>query len=111
VLKRSTRLPPIRWNPRLVTVPAGRPLPTPDGWLPDVGIALEVDSREFHTSPESWARTLERHNVLSSYGALVLHFLPAAVRRRPAQVLDRVEQAYQERLRSGARAAIRIAES
>jgi hypothetical protein len=63
----------VLWNPRL-SLEDGRSLPTPDGYLPDAGLAIEVDSREFHLSPEDWARSLERHNILGRHGVQVLHF-------------------------------------
>jgi hypothetical protein len=93
----SRILPTILWNPVLSTLD-GTPLPTPDGWLPDVGIALEVDSQEHHSSPDDWRRTLSRHNVLSQYGIIVLHFTPAEIRREPKRVLRVIEQAYHARL-------------
>jgi hypothetical protein len=55
------------WNPRLA-LPDGTALPTPDGYLPDAALAIEIDSREFHLSPEDWARSLERHNILGRHG-------------------------------------------
>jgi hypothetical protein len=97
----------ILWNPRLETTDGTR-LPSPDGWIPDVGIALEVDSREYHLGPEGWQRTMRRHNLLASYGALVLHFTPTEVRRRRRSVRGVVERAYEERLAIGATVPIRV---
>lgn len=90
-LSRSKRLPRILWNPRLFA-PDGTALPTPDAWLPEVAVALEVDSREHHSSVEDWQRTLDRHNILSRYGALVLHFTPREIRHDPDRVLWTVEE-------------------
>jgi Transcriptional regulator, AbiEi antitoxin len=90
---RSKVLPRILWNPQLTTV-EGTPLPTPDGWLPDVGLALEVDSAEHHASPDDWRRTLGRNNELSQYGVAVLHFTPTEIRQTPRQVLATIERAY-----------------
>lgn len=92
----STVLPTIMWNPRLTTVD-GTPLPTPDGWLPDVGIALEVDSAEHHSGPDGWRRTLARSNTLSQYGVAVLHFTPTEIRATPQLVLATIERAYRIR--------------
>jgi hypothetical protein len=102
VLSTSKILPTVLWNPRLTTAEGVR-LPTPDGWIAEVGIALEVDSREYHLTPEGWQRTIRRHNLLSQHGALVLHFTPAQVRNERAAVLEAVERAYEERAGSGAR--------
>ncbi|MFD2767884.1 hypothetical protein [Micromonospora eburnea] len=92
----SRRLPAILWNPRLVDA-EGRRLPTPDGYLAEAAVALEVDSQEFHFSPQDWARTLERHNELTRHGVLILHFTPAQIRRDPAGVRRIVEDAYATR--------------
>lgn len=92
----SRVLPAVLWNPRLVDA-EGRRLPTPDGYLPEAGVALEVDSQEYHFSPEDWARTLDRHNELSRLGVLILHFTPAQIRRDPAAVRRIVEEAYATR--------------
>jgi hypothetical protein len=106
-LKRSPLLPPVRWNPTLLA-PDGSRLPTPDAWIDEVGLAIEVDSREFHLSPADWERTLDRHNRLARHGAQVLHFPPSQVRRAPAEVLHTVEQTYLERRKAGVRASVKI---
>ncbi|MEU7572926.1 type IV toxin-antitoxin system AbiEi family antitoxin domain-containing protein [Micromonospora sp. NPDC049240] len=63
----SQLLPDLLWNPGL-SAGDGRRLPTPDGYLADAAVALEVDSQEFHFTPDDWARTLDRHNELSRLG-------------------------------------------
>jgi hypothetical protein len=99
IILSSAILPPLLWNPT-VTTSEGHPLPTPDGWIPDVGIALEVDSREHHSTTEDWARTLRRHNVLSRHGAVVLHITPREIREDAQRVLRMIEQTYLGRLAS-----------
>ncbi|MEU4663832.1 type IV toxin-antitoxin system AbiEi family antitoxin domain-containing protein [Micromonospora chalcea] len=96
----------ILWNPRLSAADGTR-LPTPDGYLADCAVALEVDSREYHLSPTDWARTLDRHNKLSRYGVLVLHFTPAQIRREPGRVRRTVEDAYAARRGVGAATGVR----
>jgi hypothetical protein len=103
----SGRVSKIIWNPKLSGTD-GTPLPSPDGWIPEAGIALEVDSREYHLNPEGWQRTMHRHNLLSSYGALVLHFTPSEIRGRRRAVRAVVERAYEERLVTGAITSIRV---
>jgi hypothetical protein len=51
IAETTSALPAVLWNPALATV-SGQSLPTPDGWIDDVGIALEVDSREHHSMPD-----------------------------------------------------------
>jgi hypothetical protein len=36
---------------------SGRCLPTADAWMYEVGLAVEVDSREHHLPPADWDRT------------------------------------------------------
>jgi hypothetical protein len=105
----SDLLPRVRWNPQLVDA-GGRRLPTPDGWIDDVGLALEVDSREYHLSPEDWERTLARHTRFAEHGVLVLHFPPSRVRRH-AEVRAAVERAYRQRRQAGTRPAVRMRRS
>jgi very-short-patch-repair endonuclease len=99
---RSRILPRFRWNPRLTTSD-GVKLPTPDGYLEDVGIAVEVDSREFHLGADEWQRTLAHDNGLSAAGIVVLRFTPAEIRSEPNRVLGEIEQAYVRRLQGGLR--------
>jgi hypothetical protein len=92
----SGLLPPILWNPQLIAED-GTVLPTPDGYLPVVGIAFEVDSREHHATDDGWKRTLDRGNLMARYGVIVLHITPADIRSQPAQVLRLIEHTYAER--------------
>jgi hypothetical protein len=107
IVETTSALPAVLWNPALATV-SGQSLPTPDGWIDDVGIALEVDSREHHSMPDDWSKTLHRHNLLTSHGALVLHFTPTAIYATPETVRRTMVESYLERLRSGAKAAIHL---
>jgi hypothetical protein len=58
----------------------------PDAWWPDAGVAGEVDSREWHLSPEDWDRTRRRHDRMAAAGIILLHFSPAQIRGEPAEV-------------------------
>lgn len=89
---KSRILPKVRWNPKM---PGG--LPTPDGYIEEARMALEVDSREFHLSPDDWEKTLKHHNELAAAGILVLHFTPRQIREEAARVLRQIEDAYKER--------------
>jgi very-short-patch-repair endonuclease len=64
-----------------------------DAWWADAGVAVEVDSREWHISPEDWQRTLQRHSRMSAHGIIVLHVTPAQIRDEPARVLADVASA------------------
>ena len=58
-------------------------LAKPDAWWPDAGVAAEVDSREWHLSPEDWDRTRQPHTQMAAAGIIVLHFSPHEIRTRP----------------------------
>lgn len=59
----------------------------PDAWWPDAGVACEVDSREWHLSPDGWERTLARHTRMSSHGIIALHVSPRRIRAESAAVV------------------------
>ena len=103
---RSTVLPAMLWNPSLIG-PDGRNLPSPDAWIDEVAVAVEVDSREYHLAPEHWERTLARHALLTSYGAAVLHFPPSRIRRDVDKVVRVIERTYLDRRKAGIHTTIR----
>ncbi len=57
-------------------------LASPDAWWRELGVAAEVDSKEWHLSPEDWEQTLARHARMTAQGILVLHFPPSKIRTR-----------------------------
>jgi very-short-patch-repair endonuclease len=65
----------------------------PDAWWPEFGVAVEVDSREWHMSPHDHARTLERQQRMGKYGIVVLPFTPSQIRKQPAEVLATIRDA------------------
>jgi hypothetical protein len=58
-----------------------------DAWWQRAGVAAEVDSREYHLSPDDYEHTTSRHNKLAEHGINVLHFLPSSLKRDPAAIL------------------------
>lgn len=108
LLADSGVLPEILWNPAITDL-AGAVLPTPDGLIVEAGVALEVDSREFHLSPEDWRRTMRRHNELSAHGLLVLHFTPDQIRREPYAIVKTVVAACLDRSRNAVPPRFRLA--
>jgi hypothetical protein len=90
LLKRSP-LPMPMFNPRLFD---GRVfIASPDAWWPRYGVAVEVESREWHLSPDSWERTLERDARMSKHGIIVLHFTPRKIRAQPQSVIATITDA------------------
>jgi hypothetical protein len=59
-----------------------------DAWWPDAGVAAEVDSKQWHLSPEDWERTLQRHRQMSACGIIVIHITPGQILREPVRVLS-----------------------
>jgi hypothetical protein len=94
LIKRG-RLPVPLLNPRLYL--GTELIARPDAWWPDHGVAVEVDSREWHLTPEGWERTMRRHARLTALGILVLHFSPRQIRYEPDQVLGAIRAALASR--------------
>ncbi len=65
----------------------------PDAWWPELGIAVEVDSREWHLSPEDHANTLARGRRMARYQVVVLRFTPRQIRTKPAEVIKDIKAA------------------
>jgi hypothetical protein len=86
-LLRGSGLPAPLWNPKLFDL-AGRFVATPDAWFDDVAMAWEIDSREWHLSPDDYAATVDRRGRLMAAGAVVVHHLPRALVTRSSQVLE-----------------------
>ena len=64
-----------------------------DAWWPQSGVAAEVDSREWHLSPDDWEQTMLRHARMTAAGVLVLHFSPRQVATAPGTVIAAIAAA------------------
>jgi hypothetical protein len=85
LLIKRARLPEPMLNPRLY---AGETfIAKPDCWWPRLGLAAEVDSREWHLSPGDWARTMARHRRMTAYGITVVHVTPGQIAHDPKGVI------------------------
>lgn len=104
--RRSPALPEILWHPALIG-PDREPLPTPDGWIADTAIALEV--ADLDASPPAWAGRTRRHQIYADYGILVLSFAANEIRFDPVGVLDTIVRAYLARARAGVLHGVRTA--
>jgi very-short-patch-repair endonuclease len=92
-LLRTSGLPMPLFNPALFA--GAMFVARPDAWWPDTGVAVEVDSHEWHMSPADHARTLERQARMGRYGIVVLPFTPRQIRTQPAEVLAKIRDALQ----------------
>jgi very-short-patch-repair endonuclease len=91
LLIRRTRLPTPLYNARLYV--GGQLVAVADAWWPDAGVAVEVDSREWHFSPDGWEHTMRRHDELTALGILLLHVTPRQIRTEPAEVVAMIRAA------------------
>jgi hypothetical protein len=87
-LIKSSGLPEPLYNPRLFV--GDLFLAKPDAWWAEAGVAVEVDSMQWHLSPGGLERTQERHAAMSAHGILVLHFAPRRIRADGAAVVARI---------------------
>lgn len=62
----------------------------PDGWWEEAGVALEIDSKEWHLNPADWERTMDRHAKMTQRGILVVHVTPRMIWQQPAEFVRRV---------------------
>jgi very-short-patch-repair endonuclease len=90
-LIRAARLPVPLFNASLYVGDAF--LAIPDAWWPEAGVAVEVDSMEWHLSPADWDRTRKRHDLMGAAGVIVLHFSPRQIRREPGEVIRMIKHA------------------
>ncbi|WP_051806729.1 hypothetical protein [Streptomyces sp. NRRL F-2664] len=80
----ATDLPTPLWNARLYG-PDGAFLASPDAYWPDEGVALEIDSAEYHYTRDAWQATLRRRLRLEARGVLVVSTTPGILRDEPAE--------------------------
>lgn len=72
-------LPPALWNHDIVTS-SGELIGCPDAWFDDEGVALEIDSREWHLDPQGWERTQAKRARFASFGVLSVPVTPNRLR-------------------------------
>jgi hypothetical protein len=65
----------------------------PDAWWPELGVAVEVDSVEWHLSPDDHARTLARGRRMGIHQLNVLRFTPKQLRTEPGRVVADIRAA------------------
>jgi hypothetical protein len=65
----------------------GQFLASPDAWWPSCGVAVEIDSREWHLLPADWEQTMRRHARMAAAGIRVIHVTPHQLRTEPERIL------------------------
>lgn len=101
----SRILPPVSWQTCL-HAPDGRVLPSPNGWIPEVDLGIEIDPGGRYTATDGWGPGPDPHVELALHGAVVLRFTHAQLRADPIGVLRTVEHTYVDRLRRGVRGTL-----
>jgi hypothetical protein len=92
LIDRSSLPAPV-YNPRLYVGDVF--LASPDAWWEAFGVAVEVDSREYHFDEADWEHTMQRHARMTAAGISVLHFTPRRVRFEPQLVISTIRQTLQ----------------
>ncbi|HEX5016096.1 MAG TPA: hypothetical protein VFX15_00745 [Actinomycetes bacterium] len=83
----NSDLPEPLWNPRLETL-SGQFIAEPDGYYEEIGLALELDSRQHHfIDAQQFERTWTRHNTYNRYGIVAEHIIPSTLSANPQAVL------------------------
>lgn len=92
-LATSTILPPVMPNP-VLRLSTRQILPTPDAWIHDVGLAIQLHSRTYHARDLDWDGTVMADGELGAAGATVIGVTPQQLRQNPEAFVQRVERAY-----------------
>ena len=66
----------------------------PDAWFDDVGLAVEIDSFQFHFAKDDYANTIRRNTRYAASGVMVVQVLPGQLARDPDSVLSDIARAY-----------------
>ena len=99
-LLRSTDLPTPAWNVHLFGAD-GSYVGCPDVWFDEVGLAVELDSYEFHFSKAGYASTTKRNIRYAANGVLVVQILPSRLTKAPESVVADIKAAYCAAARQG----------
>lgn len=89
----STGLPEPLWNVPVRTAD-GTPLGTADCWLDDVAMIWEIESGEWHMSPEDHDRTVVRAARFTAAGAVYVASKPRRIRLRRAEIVQMLRATY-----------------
>ncbi|MFC5996673.1 hypothetical protein ACFQE5_20910 [Pseudonocardia hispaniensis] len=78
----------------------GRLIGVADAWWDDVGLVWEIDSREWHLSPQEHDRDTRRQSGFAAEGIHVVHTRPGRLLRDRAAVLDELVRAHAQASRT-----------
>ncbi|WP_433800847.1 hypothetical protein [Actinomycetospora sp. CA-084318] len=78
--------PEILWNRAVHLGSTDEHLFTPDGWMDEVAAAWEIQSVEFHLSPEAQDRDHRRRSLMNEHDVVLVEHRPRVLRTARAQV-------------------------
>jgi hypothetical protein len=88
----KSRLPMPLFNPSVYDAD-GIFIARPDAWWPDLGVGVEVDSHQWHMSPQDHDNTLARGRRMNRHLMVILRFTPKQIRSEPATVMKDIRDA------------------
>lgn len=86
---RSAGIPEPHWNHDVFDA-SGQWLCRPDAVWPELGVVLEIDSMEWHLSPEAYRATQARQRRMTSAGLLVIPLAPSDITENPDDVVAEI---------------------
>ena len=99
----SSRILPTAMPNPVLKLSTGGILPTPDAWIDEVGLAIQLHSRAYHARDEDWDGTVMGDGELGAAGVTVIGVTPHQLHRDPEAFVRRVERAYLALRRRGGR--------
>lgn len=96
----QTSLPMPIFNPTLLNA-AGEVIAVPDAYWELAGVALEVESKEYHFYEGRWQHTMKVRSHMSSYGILVVQAPPSRISTDRTSLLADIERTYATGLARG----------
>jgi hypothetical protein len=85
--------PRIEWN-RAIHLDTGERLFDPDGWIDEVAAAWEIESVEYHLSPEDQERSYRRRALMNRHDVVLVEHRPSRLRTSPTEVKADLRAAY-----------------
>lgn len=97
VVDREPDLPQMLTNIRLVRISDGELVGCPDGFFPDLGLVIQVHSRQHHQGIDDqggdrWASTVEKDSAYMAVGARLLGVTPWTLYSQPRRFLIRLRE-------------------
>ncbi|GAB2640328.1 hypothetical protein GCM10027068_20050 [Prescottella soli] len=87
-------LPTMDFNRRIEST-TGEFIAQPDGWIDEVALAWEIDSLDWHLSPDEYEETLARRARMQNAGIIVLAVIPRQLRDAPDRALADLRAHYE----------------